>query len=88
MAVFKSKGVGSVARCAPFDPFERCQLSGSDQLNAVHSREQGIYLTQSAFEDVLHTFTPPQIRQLILHYYRYDDQVDRFMWELTLPKRL
>ena len=41
------------------------------------------YLTQSGLNVVFQKSTPPQIRQLILYYYQYKEQVGIFVWELT-----
>ena len=46
------------------------------------------YLTQRVFTVVLHKSTPPQIRQLTLYYYLYEEQVDEFVWELTFAKNV
>ena len=37
---------------------------------------------------VLQTSTAPQIRQLILHCYQYEEYVDTFVLEMTFEKRL
>ena len=34
----------------------------------------------------LRNSTPPQIRQRILHYHSYKEQVDGFVWELTFEE--
>ena len=46
------------------------------------------YLKQSVFKVVLQISTPPQIRQLNLYYYEYEELVDGFVWDLTFTKRL
>ena len=50
-----------------------------------HSRTD---LTESVYKVVLQKSTPPQIRQLILYYYKHTEYVDGFEWELTFVKRL
>ena len=46
-----------------------------------------VYLTQNIFKFAFEKSTPPQIRQLILYYYSYKEQADRFVRELTFAKR-
>ena len=46
------------------------------------------YLTSSVFKVVWQKSNSPQIRQLILYFHSYEEQVDKFVWELTFAKRL
>ena len=64
--------------------------SGLDCLICTNSLESvlpGSFLTRSAFKVVLQKSTSPRIRQLILFYYLYKDQVEEFVWESTFAKR-
>ena len=45
-------------------------------------------LTQNVYNVVLQKSTPPQIRQLILYCYEYNEDVDGFVEELNFAKRL
>ena len=47
-----------------------------------------VHRTESVYKVVLKKSTPPQIRQLILYYYKYEELVNGFVWELTFAKRL
>ena len=48
---------------------------------------QVFYLTDSVYKVVLLESIPAQIRQLILYYYKYKEQVDEFVRELTFAKQ-
>ena len=41
---------------------------------------------QSLFRVDLQKSAPPQIRQLVVYYYQYNELVDEFVWELSFAK--
>jgi len=46
------------------------------------------YLTQSVSPVLSQKSNPPQNPQLILHFKKYKESFDGFVWELTFAKRL
>jgi hypothetical protein len=57
---------GTVEECACV--VEICGLSGDPQPQTINPEPQP-YLTQRVLKVALHKSPPPQIRQLIFHYY-------------------